>query len=362
MESLGRYNSKARGSYSRVRKIRNPLRHANNTDFKQQRLKSCKPRITVRGATIGFLVMAAFMGLLGVFCLVASQSVHSQTTRYDDVPGCSLEKNPPGTPCQVSIVLEKDMAAPIFIYYRMENFYANHRAFVKSRSDKQLRETEDDDDHDDDDRHDPLNSCKPLNQGHNGSQAPLILPMVGDAQYTGNVSTSEKYLYPCGLHAQSFFNDHFTACLSAKGSDACAKLEGEDWSTAGITWDWDLVKKFKDRSLRADETRWNQLFGYEMPKVTDPDFVNWMRAAPLPSFAKLYRKISSTSLKAGETLTFTITNNYPSFRYGGSKGLEISTASVMGGQNLALGISCLSVALISAVFALIIGRSAVKES
>jgi hypothetical protein len=38
-----------------------------------------------------------------------------------------------------TLTLTEKMEAPIFVYYELENFYQNHRRYVKSRSYKQLR-------------------------------------------------------------------------------------------------------------------------------------------------------------------------------------------------------------------------------
>ena len=40
--------------------------------------------------------------------------------------------------CIINIKVESDMAAPIYVYYAIDNFYQNHRRFVKSRSNEQL--------------------------------------------------------------------------------------------------------------------------------------------------------------------------------------------------------------------------------
>lgn len=44
-------------------------------------------------------------------------------------------------PCSktLTIPIEEDMNKPVFFYYKLTNFYQNHRRYVKSRSDKQLR-------------------------------------------------------------------------------------------------------------------------------------------------------------------------------------------------------------------------------
>lgn len=78
--------------------------------------------------------------------------------------------------CTIQFKVEETIKAPVFLYYRLTNFYQNHRRYVKSLSAKQLKGeaiySEDD-----------LQDCAPLNGNGNG----LIY-------------------YPCGLIANSLFN------------------------------------------------------------------------------------------------------------------------------------------------------------
>ena len=40
-----------------------------------------------------------------------------------------------GGPC---VTVPEKMKAPVYVYYELDNFYQNHRRYVKSRSDSQL--------------------------------------------------------------------------------------------------------------------------------------------------------------------------------------------------------------------------------
>ena len=87
------------------------------------------------------------------------------------------------------------MEPPVYVYYELENFYQNHRRYVKSRDDVQLREgkllTASD-----------LSDCEPLIQSQNGTKSPIR--------------------HPCGLIAGSFFNGmcaRSRACLVERVSE-----------------------------------------------------------------------------------------------------------------------------------------------
>jgi hypothetical protein len=76
-------------------------------------------------------LIASLLGFFGGLSLNYSESLNDMTIRYDDQ--CGLKPI-----CNVTFTPSVDLVNPK-IYYRLENFYANHRNFVKSRSYKQLR-------------------------------------------------------------------------------------------------------------------------------------------------------------------------------------------------------------------------------
>lgn len=40
--------------------------------------------------------------------------------------------------CEVDVEVKHDIAAPVYVYYKIDNMYQNHRRYVKSRSYSQL--------------------------------------------------------------------------------------------------------------------------------------------------------------------------------------------------------------------------------
>ena len=44
--------------------------------------------------------------------------------------------------CEETIIVDSDIPAPVYVYYQLDNFYQNHRRYVKSRSNEQLMGTE----------------------------------------------------------------------------------------------------------------------------------------------------------------------------------------------------------------------------
>ena len=41
-------------------------------------------------------------------------------------------------PCKITFEVDTAIEPPIYVYYQLDNFYQNHRRYVKSRSNKQL--------------------------------------------------------------------------------------------------------------------------------------------------------------------------------------------------------------------------------
>lgn len=77
-----------------------------------------------------------------------------------------------------------------------------------------------------------------------------------------------------------------------------------------------------------------------------------MRTAGLPTFRKLYGKVTSSTggFDKGQTLTFTLLANYEISSFSGSKALVISTVGDFGGVNPYLGIGFIVVGILCLFF------------
>lgn len=138
-----------------------------------------------------------------------------------------------------------------------------------------------------------------------------------DPMYKGK---DGKYLYPCGLIANSFFNDTF-------------KLDNPEYLLYenDITWKDDVKSKYKNPKERKPGYQYMYFFifyyffnsndtypmiqweksddetssAYYGGGVQDEHFIVWMRTAALPNFRKLYGRITEDIPKDTE-LTFTV--------------------------------------------------------
>ncbi|KAG6423942.1 hypothetical protein SASPL_114350 [Salvia splendens] len=274
--------------------------------FTQQELPACKPILTP-ALVIGILMCLGIISIpIGLLALSASKNVVEVVDRYDDVCIPSTDQKvgfikDPATnkTCIRTFTIPKKMRKPVYVYYQLDNFYQNHRRYVKSRSDRQLWNPK---------AESSTTVCDP--EGQTGDGKPIV---------------------PCGLIAWSLFND--TYMLSK--NDAALQINKKD-----IAWRSDRTHKFSSNIYPKNFQNGTLIGGGKLdesiPLSQQEDLMVWMRTSALPTFRKLYGKIE-TDLEANEKITVTIQNNYNTYSFNGKKKLVISTATWIGGKNDFIG-------------------------
>jgi len=371
-------------------KTRRPL----DTPFRQQTLKAWRPILKPKVVVLMFFLVGCVFIPIG--CIIMAESnkvIETDTGDYsaeccesncDATDGTRVDRNP----CSISLTVTEDMSPPIYMYYKLTDFYQNHRRYVKSRSDAQLR------------------GVKDLTPSLVKEDGCTDIHVHGDSDGPDNIS---NVVSPCGLVSWSLFNDTFTLSEGPVG-EMGAKVS---ISSQGISWESD--RKFKFRNSPDGTTgQFFPPFAYERQAgcddlsdpvlqeqcktfreacttaecravglcfplsgrcVEDEHFMVWMRTAGLPTFRKLYAKID-TKLVAGEyqvevsngrplTLEDGTTTRwnyatgaaqralFPVHGFGGKKSVVLSTTSFMGGKNPFLGAAYIVVGSVCLALALL---------
>lgn len=265
----------------------------------------------------------------------------------DNATICGIQSNyNANKTCNLTYVAPVDMKSPVLVYYELDNFHQNYRRYTVSRDASQLLGSLTQSSVD-------AQNCEPLNK-------------------LGNVTIN-----PCGLIANTFFNDKFTLLPGAKSASGEPLIMHEH----GIAWSSDIEYMFKqpdgfnssecpegmcnasccgidptwsckEPHVDKDGTCWRYTYPnddttqylYETyPDIISPlegvmneHFIVWMRVATLPRFMKLYGWFDQ-DIKAGTELIFQVDANYAVERFKGSKTLVITTNNIFGGRNPYMG-------------------------
>ncbi len=103
-------------------------------NFKQQKLSAWRPVPTITSTTITFIVFGIIFLILGIVILVYSNQI--QEVSLDYTTQCPIIS--PNSFCNISFSINTTMTGPVMVYYQLNNFYQNHRRYVKSKSNSQL--------------------------------------------------------------------------------------------------------------------------------------------------------------------------------------------------------------------------------
>ncbi|KAL1558867.1 ALA-interacting subunit 3 [Salvia divinorum] len=298
--------------------------------FTQQELPACKPILTPALVMATFIVIGITFIPIGLSHLSASENVVELVDQYDEVciPADSsdpdvayskrigyIQDQTTDKTCVRTLIVPKKMKQPIFVYYQLDQFYQNHRRYVKSRNDEQYRDPS---------ASDKTGNCEPEAQLSEGQ------PIV-----------------PCGLIAWSLFNDTYTLSRN----DVALPINKK-----GIAWESDRTHKFGDNVYSKNFQNRSLVGGGKLidniPLNQQEDLLVWMRTAALPNFRKLYGRIE-TDLEVNEIIKVVIQNNYNTYSFNGKKKLVISTTTWIGGKNDFLGMVYIIVGGVCLLIALV---------
>ncbi|KAH7053849.1 cell cycle control protein [Linnemannia elongata] len=342
-----------------------PKNRPPNTSFKQQRLKAWQPILTAKSVLPTFFILGILFAPLGGLLLWRNGQVTEMSFEYTDCrdaltwtevpdvnfvhssvvgltkPTYMISKvnqtvdpapgSPAGTPiheyevqrCTVNLTIPADFPPPVMMYYKLTNFFQNHRKYTKSLDYKQL----------------------------NGVPASVSeLNSRKGCNITGDVP-----IYPCGLIANSMFNDTIFG-LAAR--DSTPPVTDYIFQANKIASPADKGKYAKygytDLSAIDPPINWRPRYPKEKysaafppPDIsTDEHFQVWMRTAGWSTFLKTYGR--GTEVLPAGNYQLLIDMNFPIKTYGGKKYIVISSVGAIGGRNSFLGIGYIVVAVICA--------------
>mmetsp|Transcript_61034 Transcript_61034/g.120780 ORF Transcript_61034/g.120780 Transcript_61034/m.120780 type:complete len:402 (-) Transcript_61034:460-1665(-) len=360
-----------------------------DSPFKQQTLKAWRPILTPRLVIALFAFVGVVFVPIGVGIIVTSNQIEEvESSDYNGSAssnGCCIDNctdieswtRRDMNPCTVNITLTADMTPPIYMYYKLSNFYQNHRRYVRSRSDPQLKGS--------DETENTVTKLESACTYHYSTE--------------GSDGNSSTLINPCGLIAWSYFNDSFAlfdkdgAIVSLDSSDIAwasdleLKFHNSNDGTTGqnfppFAWErsqlcTDLPTQEKvEECLQATASNGTET-GWCYPGsgycTEDPHFVVWMRSAGLPSFRKLYAKIDTPLYADRSPYQIVVSNGvwdaataayinpstgksqdflYPVGAFGGTKKVVLSEAGWIGGKNFFLGYAYVVVGIVCLVLAI----------
>lgn len=293
-----------------------------DTAFRQQRLKAWQPILTPKTVIPLFLVIGIIFAPIGGVLIWASARVQEIIIDYSDcnttAPACPTMNTIPSdkitqhfknttdpadaptwcknytevgygtggvkkvnTPtCHVQFYIPDKLDAPVLLYYQLTNFYQNHRRYVKSFDQDQLKGK--------------ARSSKDIN----GSDCD---PLQTDS--------SGKPYYPCGLIANSQFNDTFfpPTLLNTIGTSQTQSLY--NMTNKGIAWSSDKTLYHQTKYNYGDvvpPVNWRERYPeysadtFPFPDLhDDEEFQVWMRTAGLPTFSKLALRNDDQDMQPG---------------------------------------------------------------
>ena len=300
--------------------------------LRQQKLPAWQPILTATTVIPTIFLIGIIFIPIGIALLWASSSVNEWSEYYED---CAID-----TICKREIELKTDFNGDVYFYYGLENYFQNHRRYMKSRSDRQLLGNLED-----------LKDCEPFSKDNN----------------------SQTYA-PCGAIANSKFNDTFELTKNTFELTKNSTGSKVEWTYKDLVWPIDKTTKFRNPPITSGnlcdafkgtvsppnwgvktcelDTNDASNNGFE-----NADFIIWMRTAALPDFRKPYRKLVrknefADGLPAGN-YTLIINNTYPVAAFSGRKSFIISTTSWAGGKNSFLGITYILVGIVCIVLGLV---------
>ncbi|CAG8708410.1 13179_t:CDS:2 [Racocetra persica] len=346
-------------------------RRPGNSAFKQQRLSAFQPIITPKTVFPVFLVIAAIFAPLGGILYYLNDKAselsidytHCETDALNDfglIPSKYVTDSmrlkfppkdkqlprwkksnitiPPNNKtipqCSIRFYIHKEMKPPVYLYYRLTNFYQNERNYARSLDTDQLK----------------------------GKIIDKEKIKRGGCKNFGVLHGT--IIYPCGLLANSMFNDTIGNLTLINDESLQNTNLTYNFSYTGIAPPADAAK-YKLTEYNISEIRppsnWverypNGTYTSDYPPIDpskDEHFQVWMHTAGLPIFRKPYGLNEHMPLQVGY-YQIDVGTVFPVKGYGGTKSIVISTTSVVGSRHPFLGMAYVVVGVLCGMIGILL--------
>jgi hypothetical protein len=223
----------------------------------RQEIKNITPICSIKCIMIYHLIFIICYMSISIPILAKSKNNYYEI----DYTNCNIEEDFNGNKiCNLTITIQKDLTPPIYVYYKLENFYINYRLYVKSKSFKQLRGEE-------------------INIDSECSDMSKYKDLFGDDKslylsYTNEILNESMNMNPCGLQARVYFNDSFTLYKENKIVEIIE---------TGIAYKSDKKYKFKNNK-NSEKIQW-------LNKENE-HFMVWMNMESFNNFIKKWGYIN----------------------------------------------------------------------
>ncbi|CRG97308.1 conserved Plasmodium protein, unknown function [Plasmodium gallinaceum] len=234
--------------------------------------------------------------------------------------------------------IKKDMKKPVYIYYKISNFYVNYKTFLSDESHSLLKES----------RCKYIKTLEDLYNYrcvNNIQTLPEINSYVDKSGKKENkkcdissisIEEKNKRIFPCGLVAASIFNDKI---------DLSFKSESFHIDKFSILNHFDFLVYIKKHKDFSNYNIWINGFS--------PEYKNWTRSPMTSSFIKPYGVINQ-DLKAGHNYKIAFTQNtWPSKEWNAKKSFQLISLGVIGNSTFELAYSFFLISLIYIIIIII---------
>ena len=266
----------------------------------RQELKSYTPEWNAKCSIITDIFIMISSLTIGIILLYYSKKYYEIEINYSLCLNGIYNIDNKRKICKIPFDIDKTIKHPIFIYYKLEKFYLNHRSLVESKSWKELRGEETS----------TISKCK---------NSYLMKEMFEENSpyYTnewGHNFTEDDISSPCGLFGRNYFNDTYNITFF---NDTFINI-----SESNISNDYQRTKFFKRRK------------DYQVKQWIDVEnehFINWMNIPTFSTFKKIWGRIDF-DLEPGKYYLI-VTNNYDIKKYESQKYFCISNTNKFGINN-----------------------------